>query len=526
MIPMLYYFLQVIVCSGILYAYYLFALRNKGFHHYNRFYLLSVLLVSWFIPLLRIPVTAIVTAPVEQVLPLKIFEVVADNNTHLEAYVASETTPFSWSTALSLGYWSVCMVLGLVFMLGLVRIWRLLRKHSSRYINNAVVVTTNAKGTPFSFFRFIFWNNEIDIESHAGKQILAHELVHVKEKHSLDKIIGAVVLSLGWFNPFFWLAKKELYMVHEFIADKKAANNDPSALAQMLLTASYPSIGSSLANSFFHSPVKRRLSMMTKFNITKYPYLRRLLVLPLLCLVILLFAFRKQVATIVGVEPADKVLPLLTASIPPRDWIYSPDIAVKKQVTAAARLNRVFNVMIDAGHGGFDAGAIGNDGTKESDLVLELAKVIAEQNTNENLRISFTRTTDIYQHPVKKMEILKDTDADVFVSIHAAASPDKKLSGIDIFIPTWDTLSHYKASYLLANTIANTMSVLGPKVQIRNRQVGIWVVNKADRPAVLIETGFISNHADLMKLKDKSYQVELAKAILKGIELYLKELGC
>jgi beta-lactamase regulating signal transducer with metallopeptidase domain len=174
-------------------------------------------------------------------------------------------------------------------------LYRLLRDHSCKNVGDVYLVLTQAKGTPFSFFRYIFWNEEIDIRSEAGKQILQHELTHVQQKHSFDKLFIQVMLIGGWFNPFFWLLRKEMDMIHEFIADKKAVNNgDTAALAQMLLTAAYPQQQFALTHPFFFSPIRRRLLMLTNNKNPRYSYIRRLVVLPLLAIVIVLFAFRSK----------------------------------------------------------------------------------------------------------------------------------------------------------------------------------------------------------------------------------------
>src|SRR5205085_5379648 len=98
-----------------------------------------------------------------------------------------------------------------------------------------------------------------------GKHIFKHEVAHVKEKHSYDKLFLNILLIVAWFNPFFWLIRKELNMIHEFVADKHAVENyDTEAFAAMILQAAYPQHQFQLVNHFFYSPIKRRLAMLTK----------------------------------------------------------------------------------------------------------------------------------------------------------------------------------------------------------------------------------------------------------------------
>jgi hypothetical protein len=220
--------------------------------------------------------------------------VLADNNTQIDAGI-TKTTP-AWDTANIpvIIYFMVAAVLLFFMVKALTRLYALLKNHSCKNVGDVYLVFTRAKGTPFSFFRYIFWNEEIDLRSESGKRILEHELTHVQQKHSVDKIFMQLVLIAGWFNPFFWLIRKEMNMIHEFIADKKAVDNgDTAQLAKMLLLAAYPQQQFALTNPFF-SPIKRRLQMLGNNRNPRFSYIRRLVVLPLLAVVIVLFAFRNK----------------------------------------------------------------------------------------------------------------------------------------------------------------------------------------------------------------------------------------
>ncbi|HEX6914108.1 MAG TPA: N-acetylmuramoyl-L-alanine amidase, partial [Chitinophagaceae bacterium] len=172
-----------------------------------------------------------------------------------------------------------------------------------------------------------------------------------------------------------------------------------------------------------------------------------------------------------------------------------------------------------------DGGAQAQDGTRESDIALQLAKLMLEENANSSIRLILTRAVDEYQHPVTKSELATKNNADLFVSLHAAADPDRNSSGIEIFVPSWDTLRHYTASYNFGNTIANKLSSIPAKVSIRQRKTGIWVINASTCPAVLIEAGYLTNPSDLQHLKNNAYMRNLARNILSGIESYLDKYG-
>lgn len=288
----LYYFLQVILCSGIMVGYYWLVLRNNRFHQYNRFYLLAIALFSWFVPLIKIQWNRPVETDPQLI---QFFSVIADNNTEIESNLHTGWFQYGWQGILMMIYALIAFVLLVGLIKSLIQIYRLLQTHSCKTVGEIFLILTKAKGAPFSFFSYIFWHESIDLRSDAGKQMMQHELTHVQQKHSIDKILMQLVLIAGWFNPFFWLIKKEMEMIHEFIADKKAvANGDTASLAQMLLAAAYPQQHYLLTNPFFFSPIKRRLQMITKNTNPRFSYMRRLIVLPLLAIVVVLFAFRTK----------------------------------------------------------------------------------------------------------------------------------------------------------------------------------------------------------------------------------------
>jgi beta-lactamase regulating signal transducer with metallopeptidase domain len=99
-------------------------------------------------------------------------------------------------------------------------------------------------------------------------------MVHVEEKHSVDKLFMQLVLIFCWCNPFFWLIRKELHAIHEFIADQKSVDQqDTAAFASMILQAAYPKHYPALVNPFFQTSIKRRIIMLTKLQNPPLPTL-------------------------------------------------------------------------------------------------------------------------------------------------------------------------------------------------------------------------------------------------------------
>ena len=291
MISYAWYGLQVIICSGIMMIYYWMALRNKRFNKYNRSYILASVFLSFLIPVIKIQLE---NKGSQRGVGHLIY-VFADYNASIENAIANKGFQVNWYMVSIGGYLLVSAVLLAIFFIAIVKIYRLLQIYPVTSMGNVSLILTNEAETPFTFFSYIFWNNEIDIQSVTGQQILQHELIHVKEKHSIDTMLMQLVLMIGWINPFFWLAKKELQLIHEFTADNESIKNgDTASFAAMLLMTAFPRQQYLLTHSFFFSPIKRRLLMLTTNKNPRYSYVRRLIALPLLALVVLLFAFRAK----------------------------------------------------------------------------------------------------------------------------------------------------------------------------------------------------------------------------------------
>jgi N-acetylmuramoyl-L-alanine amidase len=530
MLSIAYYFLQVSLCSAVMMLYYALVLRNKRFHQYNRFYLLGVAVLPWLMPLVKIEINK----PQEAVsIPIQLFSVIADTNSEFEKTVADKGFQFTWETLVATLYIAVSSVLLTMLLIAMVKIYKLLKTNSCKNLDDVYLVLTQANGTPFSFFKFIFWHTDIDVTTTAGKQMLQHELTHVREKHSLDKLLLQIVLIIGWANPIFWLLKRELETIHEFIADNKAIDNgDTAALATMLLAAAYPQQRFALTNPFFYSPIKRRIAMLTNNKHPRFSYARRLVVLPLLVTVTLLFAFRKKETKPITLSVAS-ALENVVGTI--ADATNTADGLPVNVINA--KLTKTYTVVIDAGHGGTDVGAPGIDGkSHEKDIALSIAKLVKAQNANANINIVLTRDNDVFLTPPQRVDYVNKLGADLFVSLHCnSADPIKTNNGYknnpargyEVVIPSRERPGMEDCKLLASsiNSVFNSSSfAVGQVVQ---KKVGIWILQATNCPATLVECGYMSNQDDLKALKNVSNQQEIATNILKGIETYLvsKEKG-
>ena len=262
----------MILVSAVMSAYYLLFLRDKTFHHYNRFYLLGTMVLSLLLPLLKVEYFTIETDS-------RILLLLNQFNQNSAQEVGNSFNFWNFG-ALILGIVSFFLLAKLT--LGLVKIHQLKKEFPKESIEGITFYNTNLHDAPFSFFRNLFWKKSILINSDLGKQILKHEMVHIEQKHSFDKLFVQIIQSLFWFNPIFYFIKKEITLIHEYLADKKAVKNaDTRAFAQMLLASNFSGNVLPATSPFLSSNLKKRLKMLTQKN-TKYSYARRILALPIL----------------------------------------------------------------------------------------------------------------------------------------------------------------------------------------------------------------------------------------------------
>ena len=262
----------MILVSAVMSAYYLLFLRDKTFHHYNRFYLLGTMVLSLLLPLLKVEYFTIETD--SRILLLL--------NQFNQNSVQEVENSFNFWDFGALILVIVSFFLLAKLTLGLVKIHQLKKEFPKESIEGITFYNTNLHDAPFSFFRNLFWKKSILINSDLGKQILKHEMVHIEQKHSFDKLFVQIIQSLFWFNPIFYFIKKEITLIHEYLADKKAVKNaDTKAFAQMLLASHFSGKQLPATSPFLSSNLKKRLTMLKKSK-TKFSYARRIFALPLL----------------------------------------------------------------------------------------------------------------------------------------------------------------------------------------------------------------------------------------------------
>ena len=223
---------------------------------------------------------------------------------------------------------------------------------------------------------------------------------------------------------------------------------------------------------------------------------------------------------------------------------------------------QIKRVVIDAGHGGSDPGAIGRTGTREKHITLDIAKRLSSLLESCGIEIVMTRSRDTFIPLKLRVDIANNSAADLFISIHANANRVRSLNGFEVYYNSFDTDDTKRAIDSAGNAALNLKpdcfasdstvlkAILWDMIYTHNRAESITLATRIDRavgsnlgiriprlraanffvlkgtqmPAILIEVGFLSNYDEERMLKNSYYRQQMANAIAEGIQNYAKEL--
>ncbi len=193
-------------------------------------------------------------------------------------------------------------------------------------------------------------------------------------------------------------------------------------------------------------------------------------------------------------------------------------------------------IILDAGHGGFDGGAVASDGTVEKDINLKITLAVASFLRQSGFRVILTREADVSTDDVEtdkisirkksdlknRLNLMEDYEDAVFVSVHLNKFTTSAANGSQVFY------SSVEGSKELGDSIQKSIiSLLQPENTRVNKQAtsSTYLLYHATIPTVLVECGFLSNKAELQRLKSEDYQNKMAFSIYCGIIDFLKQTG-
>lgn len=173
-------------------------------------------------------------------------------------------------------------------------------------------------------------------------------------------------------------------------------------------------------------------------------------------------------------------------------------------------------IIIDPGHGGKDAGAIGLRNIEEKDIVLSISEQVAKFLEEKGLRVMITRNSDFFVSLQGRTDMANEANADLFVSIHAnSIGPDRpEINGLEVY---------YRNNSSLANTIYQSITQTMTIRQRGVRYANFYVLRNSKMPSTLVEVGYVTGDEDSVKLTDPVYQTEMAKAIARGVLEYIQQ---
>lgn len=271
---------SVIWLSGFALVYLLF-LRNERFFLLNRLYLLAGIIASLFFPFISIHYTVI----------LPVTESFVTGNTAIAPIENTETSSIiSFSLLIIIFYFSGALFEAYKIFKQSRTVIKVIKKNESTAFQSVRLIRTPEYTNSFSFFSYVFVNPSVtDIET---KEIVNHEMAHVRQRHWFDLMLVELLCLLQWFNPVVWIYIRFIRQNHEYLADEVALqrSSDPAIYRAALLNQIVGSPVIILANSFNYSINKKRFIMMKNKISSPYRKLKLLLILPVIAIVLYSFA--------------------------------------------------------------------------------------------------------------------------------------------------------------------------------------------------------------------------------------------
>jgi N-acetylmuramoyl-L-alanine amidase len=477
MITMITYLLKVSVCTGIFYLLYLLCFRNTTFFTVNRIYLLGGLILSFIIPALSIPWSG----PIHEVLSSNIVRESGGLTNH--DYGTNEVMTSSVKTIDYVLVTIATYFCGVIFMFiklvnSIMQINKI-KKSSAAEILDGIKILVGETNQAFSFFNFIFLPNR-----KVNPLIIRHEKIHIEQYHWVDLIIIQLAHIALWFNPLLMFYKRSLKTQHEYLADTIPLNDvETEDYLRCLLEQIHFENNISLINQFYSNTIKQRITMITKTKTSLLHSTLYLLLIPVICILLISFS------TV-------------------------PDAALSN---SAINNGKELVIVIDAGHGGQDAGAKTKTGITEKELTLSIAKKMQAAGMKQGVTVIMTRTGDESMTLADRASLSNDSKADFFLSIHINYDEhDTGKSGIGCIVN--EKNNTFKRSQTVGVHLLNALQGI--------KGISVGGIEKSDAlvlrsnkvPAVILELGYLSSTADYDFLSKDSNLELLSEKIIATLK--------
>lgn len=285
---LLVYLLKSGLCIIVFFGIYRIFLKNETFYRFNRYFLLSGIIISVLLPYAQYTYKVIVPVPAQ-------LTGTADKT----AVVPTGNSMEFWLYTGLLIYASVAGFLVFRHLFGLMKIRKIISQQGYTILQGYKVVSSSVFKHSFSVFNYIFFDHTAEVSEVEKKLILEHEQAHIIQYHWIDLLITQFICALQWFNPFIWMYMKSIKQNHEYLADQAVLQkgNSPAVYKAALINHSLKVPVFMFASSFAQYDKLERVRMMMKTSSRPLKKLGVLLVIPFFA--IFLMAFAKPVYTIV-----------------------------------------------------------------------------------------------------------------------------------------------------------------------------------------------------------------------------------
>ena len=283
------YLLQVSACTGIFYLFYFLLLRRLTFFTLNRWYLLGTLVLSFIIPAINLPVdTTQPPAIMQPVMYVNRIQIVEEPVSEI-IQPQQLKQQIEWIACVKTVYTAIALISVIHLLFTLLVFARRMKSKELMQIGNVRVLKGSKNLGNSSFLNVIFINDD-ELEPGEIKQIIAHEMLHIKLMHSVDRLLARVILIVLWFNPFAYFYIRSIEENHEFEVDRIAAGNADKSMYATLLFKLSVSGQSYLMHSFSKAPLKSRIAMLFNKPTSNMKKIIYMLVLPAVAISCLAFA--------------------------------------------------------------------------------------------------------------------------------------------------------------------------------------------------------------------------------------------
>ena len=280
------YILKVNVLLILFYLVYQLALSRETFYKHSRWFLLSGLFVSLVLPFVTF--TKIEYYEVKEVISNSI-ESNGPKIVQISNEVAQEPI-LPNQEILFLVYGIICFGFLIKTLFDFFKLFKIIKVSNSEKKDKLVYINTNLVHTPFSFFNYIVFNEEL-INPVELQNIMKHEEAHSMQKHSFDTLLAQFFIILFWFNPIVWLYRKSIVQNLEFLADSYAIQqvSDKKHYQKTMLKITLQPQHISIINTFNQSSIKKRIIMLNTNQSNKKNAFKYAIVIPVLVAFIMLF---------------------------------------------------------------------------------------------------------------------------------------------------------------------------------------------------------------------------------------------